>query len=56
MFYEMDWVGAVLLALGLLVFVVPTLWMIVQVIRGRRVVRDPGGSRDRDLDPGDDRP
>ena len=56
MFYEMTWVGAILLGLGLLVFVVPAIWMIVQVIRDRTVVRDTDGSRDRRLNPDDDRP
>ncbi len=56
MFYELTWLGAVLLGLGVLVVRVPALWMIVRAVRHRAIARDHRGSRHRRLGPDNDRP
>jgi hypothetical protein len=47
MFSELNWLGAVLLALGVLVVGVPALWMIRRSVRDRAIARDPFGARRR---------
>ncbi len=55
MFSELNWLGAVLLGLGLLVVGALTWWVIVQAVRRRYNVRDSGRPDfSRRLKPDDD--
>lgn len=49
MYYELNWLGAVLLVLGLLAFAGPAVRWVLRVRRDRAVVRDRRGSRRRRL-------
>ena len=50
MFSELNWLGAVLLGLGVLVVGIPAVWMIVRAARDRAIARDPFGPRSRRSD------
>ncbi len=49
MYYELNWLGAVLLGVGAIVLGVPAVWLIVRAIRDRDIARDHHGSRRRRL-------
>ena len=61
MFYELNWLGAVLLGLGILVLAGPVSWLIVRALRHRAELRErrteqhPDALRRR-LIPNDERP
>ncbi len=47
MFSELNWLGAIILGLGVLVVGVAALWVIVRAARDRTIARDPFGPRRR---------
>ncbi len=47
MFSELNWLGAVLLGLGVLVVGALAWWVIVRATRDRAIARDPFGPRRR---------
>jgi hypothetical protein len=49
MYYELTWLGAVLLGVGAIALGVPAAWLIVRAIRDRKLARDLQGSRRRRL-------
>ncbi len=55
MYYEPTWLGAVLLGVGAIALLVPTVWLIVRAIRDRSVARGRHGSHRRRLGPEEDR-
>ena len=55
MYYEPTWLGAVLLGVGAIALLVPTVWLIVRAIRDRDFARDGPDSRRRRLGPEEDR-
>ncbi len=49
MYYELTWLGAVLLGVGATALGVPAVWLIVRAIRDRKLTQDRHGSRRRRL-------
>jgi hypothetical protein len=49
MYYELTWLGAVLLGVGATALGVPAVWLIVRAIRDRKLAQDLHGSRRRRL-------
>jgi hypothetical protein len=49
MYYELTWLGAVLLGVGAIALGVPAVWLAVRANRDRKMARDLDGSRRRRL-------
>jgi hypothetical protein len=49
MYYELTWLGAVLLGVGAIALGVPAVWLMIRAIRDRKLARDLHGSRRRRL-------
>jgi hypothetical protein len=55
MYYELNWLGALLLGAGVFALLSRAAWVIVRAVRNHIVLRDRNGSRRRRLGPVGDR-
>ena len=55
MYYELYWLGALLLGAGVVALLSRAVWVIGRAVRNHMVLRDRQGSRRRRLDPVSDR-